>query len=98
MALTVGTLLLLEAQPGKGAELGAFLERGREIALAEEGTVTWYAFKLSETGYGVFDTFEGETERDAYLNGEIPRALAWVAEDLLAKEPDVRQVAIIAAK
>ena len=71
---------------------------GREIALAEEGTVTWYAFKLSETGYGVFDTFEGETERQAHLNGEIPRALAGVAEDLLAKEPDVRQAAIIAAK
>lgn len=98
MALTLGILVLLEAQPGKGAELGAFLEREREIAVAEDGTVTWYAFKMSDTGYGVFDTFESEAGRQAHLNGEIPQALAWLAEDLLAQEPEIRQVAIIAAK
>lgn len=97
MALTLGILVLLEAQPGKGAELGAFLEREREIAVAEDGTVTWYAFKMSDSS-GVFDTFESEAGRQAHLNGEIPQALAWLAEDLLAQEPEIRQVAIIAAK
>jgi hypothetical protein len=58
MAIALGLLALLEAKPGKGDELAAFLEAGRELALAEDGTVTWYAFKLGDTTYGIFDTFE----------------------------------------
>ena len=54
----LGVLALLEAQKGKGEELVAFLDRGRDLAAAEEGTVTWYAFRHSETGFGIFDTFE----------------------------------------
>ena len=42
-------LALLEARPDKGADLAAFLERGRAIAVAEQGTVSWYAFKIDET-------------------------------------------------
>jgi hypothetical protein len=68
--------------------LAAFLEAGRELALAEDGTVTWYAFKLGDATYGIFDTFESAAGRDAHLGGEIPKALAQVAPDLLAAEPD----------
>ena len=98
MAVDRGLLALLEAKPGKGEELGAFLQQGRELAVAEEGTVTWYAFKLSETTYGIFDTFEGEEGRQAHLNGQIPAALGQVAEDLLASAPDIRQADVIAVK
>ncbi|MCF6378676.1 hypothetical protein L2K70_13770 [Nocardioides KLBMP 9356] len=44
MAVDRGLLATLKAQTGKGDELGAFLERGRELAAQEQGTVTWYAF------------------------------------------------------
>ena len=98
MTVSVGLLALLEAKPGKGDELAAFLEGGRELALAEEGTVTWYAFKLSDTTYGIFDTFETAAGREAHLGGEIPKALAQVAEDLLANEPDIRTLDVIAVK
>jgi hypothetical protein len=67
-----GLLALLEAKPGKGPDLAAFLQGGRELAAAEEGTVTWYAFKLSDTTYGIFDTFDTEEARNAHLNGAIP--------------------------
>ena len=60
MAVKFGLLVTLEAKPGKGEALAAFLEQGRELAAAEEGTVTWYAFKVSDTTYGIFDTFETE--------------------------------------
>ena len=98
MTIDRGLLALLEAKPGKGDELAAFLEQGRALAAEEEGTVTWYAFKLSDTTYGIFDTFAGEEGRQAHLNGQIPAALSQVAADLLAEDPDIRTTDIIAVK
>jgi quinol monooxygenase YgiN len=98
MTVRLGVLALLEAKPGKGDELGAFLRAGRELAVAETGTVTWYAFKISDTAYGIFDTFKTGDARDAHLSGQIPQALGQVAPDLLAAEPDIRAVDVIAVK
>lgn len=98
MTVQLGILALLEAKPDKADELRAFLEGGRGIAVAEQGTITWYAFKVSDTTYGIFDTFETEDARQAHLNGEIPKALGQVAGDLLAKDPDIRPIDIVAVK
>ncbi len=98
MTVKLGLIARLEAKPGEGEQLVAFLKAGRELALAEQGTVTWYAFKLDETHYGIFDTFETEEARQAHINGEIPKALAHVADDLLAAEPDIRAIDVIAVK
>ena len=98
MAVKLGILALLEAKPGKSDELAAFLESGRALAVAEEGTVTWYAFKVDATTYGIFDTFETEEGRTAHLEGEIPAALGTVGPELLANDPDIRTVEIVAVK
>jgi quinol monooxygenase YgiN len=98
MTVTLGVLALLEAKPNKGADLAAFLESGRSIAAGEDGTATWYAFKVDDTTYGIFDTFESQDGLDAHLGGEIPKALAQVASELLAKDPDIRTVEIVAVK
>jgi quinol monooxygenase YgiN len=98
MTVRFGILALLEAKPGQGDELAAFLEAGRALALAEEGTVTWYAFKISDTSYGIFDTFETEDARDAHLAGQIPQALGQVAPSLLAADPNIRMVELVAVK
>ena len=98
MTVKFGLLALLEAKPDKGADLAKFLVAGRELALQEEGTVTWYAFKLSDTTYGIFDTFETVEARQAHSDGEIPKALAAVGPDLLAADPDIRPIDILAVK
>jgi quinol monooxygenase YgiN len=98
MTVTLGLLAQLEAKQGKGDQLGAFLRAGRDLALAENGTVTWYAFKLDDTHYGIFDTFETEDARQAHINGEIPKALTQVADELLASAPNIRPIDVIAVK
>lgn len=98
MTIRLGLLAILDAKPGMGEELAAFLESGRAIAVAEQGTVTWYAFRISDTRYGIFDTFETEDARQAHLNGQIPAALAQVGPDLLAADPDIRTIDIVAVK
>jgi quinol monooxygenase YgiN len=98
MAVKLGLLATLQAKPDKGAELAAFLESGRALAVAEEGTVTWYAFKIDAMTNGIFDTYETDDARQAHLNGEIPAALAKVGEDLLAGGPDIKTIEIVAVK
>ena len=98
MTVTLGILALLEAKLGRGGELAAFLKAGRELAVAEEGTVTWYAFKIRDTSYGILDTFAADDARTAHLNGQIPAALANVSADLLATPPEIRLVGVLAVK
>jgi quinol monooxygenase YgiN len=98
MAVKYGLLALLEAQPGKEAELAGFLVQGRELALAEAETVTWYAFRIDEHRFGIFDTFESDAGRQAHLSGRIAAALGEVAETLLAKAPDIQPVDVLAVK
>jgi quinol monooxygenase YgiN len=98
MTVTVGVLALLEAKPEKAGELAALLEQARELALAETQTVGWYAFQVDEVTYGIFDTFESEQGRQAHLGGEIAKALMKVAPELLAKDPDIRPVDLVAVK
>lgn len=98
MIVDRGLLAILEAKPGQEDALGDFLVQGRALAVQEQGTVTWYAFRVSHSEFGIFDTFVGEPARQAHLDGQIPAALGAVAADLLAKEPDIKLIGIVAAK
>ena len=98
MSLELGLLALVEAKPGKEQEVWNFLEGGGDIVANEPETKTWYAFRVNENTFGIFDTFETEEGRQAHLNGAIPAALAEHGPDLLAKDPDIRLVELIAVK
>ena len=91
MSVDRGLLVILEAQPGKEDELAAFLTQAQPLAAAEPGTVTWYAFKLSDTTFGIFDTFSDEGGRQAHLNGPVAAALGQAGPGLLAKDPDIQR-------
>jgi len=98
MTAKFGLLVRMEAKAGQGSELGEFLQAARALAVTEHGTVSWYAFKINDAAYGIFDTFDTKAARDAHLGGRITQALAKVASGLLAADPDVRAIDVIAVK
>lgn len=98
MALTLGILALVEAKPGKEADVEAFVKGGRAIVEEEPGTRVWYGFRVDPSTFGIFDAFEDEDARQDHLAGQIPAALAQVGPELLAKAPEITLVDILAVK
>jgi quinol monooxygenase YgiN len=98
MTLTLGVLAMLEAKPGKEPEVEAFLMGGQAVVEQEPGTRVWYAFRVDDSTFGIFDAFADEQARQAHLSGQIPAALSQVTSELLAKEPDIRLVDVLAVK
>ena len=91
-------LARLEAIPGKEKDVEVFLETGAALALDEPKTITWYAFRLGPTSFGIFDTFEEEEGRQAHLSGDIAKALMQKAPDLFSSAPDIQMADIIGVK
>ena len=94
----VAILATLKAKPGKEAEVESFLKSALPLAQAEPETVSWYAIKIDDSTFGVFDTFADDGGRDAHLNGKIAGALMEHAADLLSEAPDIRKIDILVAK
>ncbi|MEO6434211.1 MAG: antibiotic biosynthesis monooxygenase [Tepidisphaeraceae bacterium] len=88
----------LKAKPGKAAEVEAFLKSALPLAEAEPGTITWYAFEESDGAYGIFDTFDTESARQAHLDGPIAKALMAKASELLAEPPAIHKIRLLADK
>jgi quinol monooxygenase YgiN len=94
----VGLLARVVAKPGKEKAVEQFLKDAVKLARAEAQTVDWYAIKLADDTFGIFDTFAGDEGRQAHLSGEIAKALMQHAPDLLAQDPVIEQVEILAVK
>src|SRR5436309_1439704 len=90
--------VVLEAKPGKEAEVEKFLHAGQGLVEAEPKTVSWFAIKIGPSRYGIFDTFADDSGRDAHLNGKVAKALMEKASELLAKSPSIEKINVIASK
>ncbi len=91
-------LARVEAKPGKENEVFEFLKSALPLAEAEPDTVRWYALKIGPSTFGIFDTFETEDGRKAHLAGKIAEALMANASKLLATDPVIEHVELIAIK
>ena len=91
-------LARVEAKPGKEAVVAEFLKSAFPLAEAEPDTIRWYALKINENTFGIFDTFETEDGRSAHLQGQIAAALMANAAELLAKDPVIEFVDLLAVK
>lgn len=88
----------IEAKPDKTAEVAEFLESALPMAEDEADTTTWFALRLDETTFGIFDSFPDEAGRQAHLDGDIAAALMERADELLVEEPEITEIEVLAAK
>lgn len=94
----LGLLATLKAKPGKSETVSNFIKGAVDLAKQENKTLTWYSFQIDESTFGIFDTFEDESGREAHLNGEIAKALMENAEELLSEAPSIKKVKVLSAK
>ncbi|GAA1081594.1 MULTISPECIES: antibiotic biosynthesis monooxygenase [Kitasatospora] len=93
----VGLLARIEAKPEHAEEVAELLLGALPMAVEEVDTRTWFAFRESETVFGIFDTFDDAQGREYHLQGRIAAALMEAAPRLLAAPPDIRYVDVLAA-
>lgn len=87
-----------EAKPGKEAEVAAFLDVGLNLANQEAQTPIWFALKLSDRVFGVFDAFESEAGRQAHLEGPIAQALMAKSDELFVRAPSIERIDVLGLK
>jgi quinol monooxygenase YgiN len=96
--VNVALWVRLEAKPGKEKEVENFLRGGLAVVEQEPATITWYAIRIGPSVFGIFDTFNDESGRQAHLSGKVAAALTAKASELLAKPPVIEKIDVLAAK
>jgi quinol monooxygenase YgiN len=94
----LGLYVQLEAKKGKEQLLADFLASALPLVEAERDTIVWFAMKMGPSTFGIFDTFRDEEGREAHLGGEVAKALMAKAPELLAKDPTIVKIDILADK
>lgn len=88
----------LKAKPGKEEDVAAFLASAQALVDAEPATVAWFAIRLDQHTFAIFDAFDDESGRDAHLNGAVAAALMANASALLSEAPNIRKAQVLADK
>lgn len=70
-----GLLVIMKANVNSSLDVENFLYQGEKLVKEEPKTVSWYAAKLSDDSYAIFDTFADVEGRNSHLNGKIAAAL-----------------------
>ncbi len=94
----LGLFVRLESKPGKEVEVENFLRGGLALVNAEPATSVWFALRLGQSTFGIFDAFPDEAGRQAHLTGKVAEALFAQAAELFSQPPLVEKVEILAAK
>ena len=93
-----GLIVKLEAAAGKEEELASFLIDALPLVEAEPQTVAWFALRTGASSFAIVDAFPDEAGRQAHLDGAVAAALIKRADELLAAQPQIEPVDVLAAK
>ena len=88
----------LEAKPGKEADVEKFLKGGAALVREEPATTAWFAVRMGPSTFAIFDAFPDEAGRQAHLSGKVAAALMKNAPELLAKQPTIEKLDVLADK
>ena len=91
-------LLRLVAKPGKENDLQQLLIDGLQFVNEEPKTINWYAFKINENTFGIFDTFQDEEGLHIHHSGKLAQAIMKAAPELLAENLTIEANDILACK
>lgn len=92
--VTKGLLVRIDAYPGRESDVESFLNGGLELVLQEPGTTAWFAIRLGEASYGIFDVFADDSGRDAHLNGQVAAALMESAGEMYP-DPTIEKLDVL---
>jgi quinol monooxygenase YgiN len=94
----VALYVQLEAKPGKEEEVEQFLNSGLALVEEEPETTVWFALRMGQSTFGIFDAFPNDAGRQAHLSGKVAAALMAKASELLAEPPVIQKIDVLAAK
>ena len=82
--LQEATYISLQAEVGKGSDLGDFLIGGGAIVEeTEPATPLWFALQSDTSTFAIFDLFPDEAGREAHFAGKVAAALNEKAAELV---------------
>ena len=94
----LGLYVKLDVKPGKEQEVEQFLKDGLTIVEEEPETIAWFAMRMGPSTFGIFDTFNDESGRQAHLSGKVAAALMARSPDSFSNPPKIEKIDIIASK
>jgi quinol monooxygenase YgiN len=94
----VALFVRITAKPETAAKVAEFLRSALPLVEAEPETSAWYALQFSREEFAIFDTFPGEAGRKAHLEGKVAAALMASIPTLLACEPTIEHLDVLAVK
>ncbi|MFM0150939.1 hypothetical protein, partial [Paraburkholderia sp. RL18-085-BIA-A] len=70
--VTKALLLTFKAKAGHESQVAQFLRDAQAVVEREPKTVAWFAIRLDDGHFGIFDVFPDNGGRFAHLTGHVP--------------------------
>ena len=96
--ITRALFVRMEAKTGREQEVEDFLRSALDLVDAEDGTPLWFGLRLGPSTFGIFDAFPDDEAREAHLSGQVAARLMEKAPDLLAGDPSIERLDVLAGK
>lgn len=93
-----GLFLTFKPKQGHDQQVEQFLRDALPLVEEEPKTTAWFAIRLDDGAYGIFDVFPDNGGRFAHLTGHVPRELAKHSMSLMGGLPDMDMLRVVSAK